>query len=122
MSKRQTDVSLHLRVWASHGVNKQPRCVVKHIYGATACMDTAWALSSLPRSGDIGGGSVPQRGGGIRPQRQGKEIGLLLGVINGGISKSCFLSFKERHMSKPAFVKDDPACRVDNGSEVRRLE
>lgn len=31
-----------------------------------------------------------------------------LAVINGGIPKGCFLSFKEQGMSPFAFLKDDP--------------
>lgn len=78
-------------------------------------MGTTWAFDSVPRSGEIGGGHVPEGGGGIGPEGQVKEIGLLFGVINEGISKSCFLSFKERDVSKFSFMKDYPACNADNG-------
>lgn len=59
---------------------------------------SAWAAqghsTQYQGQGRLEGGRVPEGGGGIGPEGQVKEIGLLFAVINKGIAKSCFLSLR----------------------------
>lgn len=112
-----------------HGGFRAPACVGKlhgspalsmlckcvPLRGGAECAGTLWALDSVPRSRENGGGRVPEEGAGIGPEGQVKETGLLFGVISEGVSKSCFLSLRERGMSKFAFMKDYPTCNADSG-------